>query len=279
VKCFARNMDDEARHVIEGDSESGYENEFILLTEMQGSFHAYPESDAGFPASYAEIRDRLMELLGNLKKNPFLMAFLDDPDNVQTIARYTLPPNIKVPGNDERTKIKRILSQLAKMDAMEVPDPMNPGQMTYIPTFFPDRDFDDMEMIVKLAKAWGQKHWQLAYTDPLKFENVRAYLRSSSRSTSYSCCRSSSSACNARSAGNTSRSREWADTAQRGRRQRRIPAAGDEDEVGGCGSSSCRSREARSGSPGSWRHAGSRRRGSQTCCRSQAARCGRRRTS
>jgi hypothetical protein len=179
VKCFAQNMDDEVRYVIEGDTESGFENEYILLTEMQGSIHAYPETDQGFPSSYAEVRDRMMQMLSEVN-NPFVMEYMEDPDNWKVVARYVAPPGTKLPGDDERSKIKRILGQLSKEEPMEIPWAGRRMPM-YLPSVMPDRDFDDMNMIVQLAKKWGQKHYQLATTDPLKFENVRAYLRLASQ--------------------------------------------------------------------------------------------------
>lgn len=182
VKCMTNHMDDELRVVVDGDTESGYENEFVLLTEMQGQFHAYPETDEDFPSTYGEIRDRMLELINdpNMKDNPFLLAFLSDPDNQKLIARYILPPDVTLPGDAERSKIKQILARLAKdpNGPTVVMGPTGPLQM---PTIAPDPDFDDMGMWVMEAKKWGQRNWEAKETNPQGYDNVRAALRLASQ--------------------------------------------------------------------------------------------------
>lgn len=188
VKCFAQNMPEKVRNVIDSEGE-GFENEWVLLSEMQGSFHAYPEADQGFPMMWAEIRDRLVEMLGNLKDNPFVSELLADPDNAKVIARYVLPDQIKIPGDAERVRVKRLLAELAQGEPLEVTqmDAAAIGVITPLPLIFlpqtqtglqiPDQDFDDMGMIVQLSKEWGQKNWKMKETNPGGYENVRAYLR------------------------------------------------------------------------------------------------------
>jgi hypothetical protein len=192
VKCFAKNMPEKVRHVVEGDTDSGFENEYILLSEMQGSFCAYPESDQGFPATYAEIRDRLMTLLQDAA-NPFVQEFLSDPDNMKVVARYVAPPGIKTPNEAARTKYKRLLSELSKSEPYEVmPEEAAAfGIVTQTPMFMPqtstgvvmldDFDADSYDLIVKLCMEWGKNNWKMRETNPAGYENVRAFLRQASQ--------------------------------------------------------------------------------------------------
>lgn len=193
VKSFAANMPEKVHNVIDGDTDSGFENEWVLLTEMQGSFHAYPESDQGFPMMAAEIRDRLMDMVEMAEKNPVIQAYLLDPDNQKTVARYILPPEIKITGDAARTKTKRIIAELAKTEPLEVPaeGAAALGVVTNLPVIFlpqtsvglklPDKDMDDMQLIVALCKEWAEKNWKQAETNPGGYENVRAYLRIASQ--------------------------------------------------------------------------------------------------
>lgn len=175
VKCMAMNMDDQLRVVVDGDTDSGYKNEFILLTEVQGDFHAYPESDQGFPATYAEIRDRLMEILEQAE-TPFVQAFLSEPDNLRLLATYILPPDTVIPGDAERARVKRILAQLAKEQPQMVPNSVT-GTPMMMPSIEPEPDFDDFEIIITMTKIWCQKNYEMMDTEPLGFQNVLAFLR------------------------------------------------------------------------------------------------------
>lgn len=188
VKSFAKNMGDKVRFV-ERSEDNGFENEYVMLSEMQGSFEAYPESDQGFPSTYAEIRDRLMQMMADVN-NPFVQAFMGDPDNIKVVARYLAPPDIKVPNDDARTKYKRIIGELAKSEPFEVmPEEAAAfGMQVMAPTFLPqtdaglmlpDPDFDapHYDMIVELCIKWGMSNWKMRETNPAGYENVRAYLR------------------------------------------------------------------------------------------------------
>jgi hypothetical protein len=168
---------------------NGFENEYVLLSEMQGSFEAYPESDQGFPSTYAEIRDRLMEMMGEAN-NPFIDAFLSDPDNIKVLARYVAPPDIKsrrrcahqVQAHHRGTG-KGEPFEVMPEEAMAFGINAN-GAPTFLPQtetglMLPDPDFDapHYDMIVELCIKWGMKNWKMKETNPAGYENVRAYLR------------------------------------------------------------------------------------------------------
>jgi hypothetical protein len=170
VACMASDIDDKKRITVPGAVEGEYENEYILQSEVQGQIQGYPQADQGFPASYGEMRDRIIQLLGMVEKNPVLQNILSSPDSQKTISRYILPEGVKLPDEDERSKVKLILQQLAQAEPI-----MIEGQP--MPSIQPDPDCDTMGMIVELAKNWMNKNYKLATTQPKGYANVRAYLK------------------------------------------------------------------------------------------------------
>lgn len=176
VKCMANDIDGQRRIVVPSQVDDQYENEYVRESDVQGEIHAFPDADQGFPASYGEMRDRLLQILGMIEKNPVLQRMLNDPDTQKLLAIYLLPEGAKLPGDSERTKIKLLLSQLANAQPILQPDPAS-GQMMPMPSVQPDPDFDDFDMIVEIAKDWGQRNYQLATTNPNGYANVRAYLK------------------------------------------------------------------------------------------------------
>lgn len=175
VKCMATNMFEDLRHVVEGDTDSGFANEYILMTEMQGSFHAYAEADQGFPATYAEQKDLIVSMLGEGKDNPFVMEMMEVPDNQSTVMRMVGPPGMKLPNEDARAKIKRVIAQLSQEAPQET---IGPDMMPmYMPSEQPDKDVDDMQLIKQLVIEWAMKNFTWQKTKPMQYENVKAYMK------------------------------------------------------------------------------------------------------
>jgi hypothetical protein len=180
VYCTVRNLDDKLSIVVEGDIEGDYKDEEMLADELQGQFHAYPEADQGFPASYAEIQQRLMTLLQAGAENPFIKEILDDPDNAKVLARYILPDDISIKGDAMRSKAKMTIQKLVQpgAQAMVIPGPTGP---VVLPSILPDKDIDDMDMIVDITRKYLQEHYDLADQNPKGFQNALAYLRIASQ--------------------------------------------------------------------------------------------------
>jgi hypothetical protein len=170
VKAMAGDIEDQQRIAIEGAVEGEYENMYILQSQVQGEIHGYAQADQGFPASYGEMRDRLIQILGMVSKNPVLETMLSDPDMQKLLAIYLLPDGATLPGDAERTKIKLILQALSK-------DKATPQGNVNIPSIQPDPDVDDMGMIVTIAKEWMQRNYEMATDNPDGYANVRAYLK------------------------------------------------------------------------------------------------------
>jgi len=180
VKCMAKLVDGQMRIRVPSEIEGEEKNEYILETEVQGDLDSYPEDDDSFPESYAEVRERLLQLAQNLKNIPFLGELLDDPDNGAIFAKYMLPRGIEVPGTAARIKVKLVLDQLSKSQPASVQDPAS-GQVIVMPSIKPDPDFDDFTTCVALATKWGLDNFRLQITQPQGFENVRAYLKLASQ--------------------------------------------------------------------------------------------------
>lgn len=178
VRCTIANMEDKLRVTQVGEEDGNYEQLTLLKSELTGDFLAYPESDTGFPSSYQEIQSRIMELMAHIKDNPFLVGILSDPDTQKVVARYLLPPGIKLPGDRERARLKIMTKNLAKAAPMQQPGP--DGQTVLIPSIQLNEEFDDANMASAIFKSWLQENWQMADQQgpPADgFSNVLAALR------------------------------------------------------------------------------------------------------
>lgn len=179
VRCTINNMDDRKQITVGGDVDADYEQITLLKNELTGDFLAYAESDEGFPSSYQEIQQRIMELMGMVAKNPFLGAVLEDPDTQKVVARYLLPDGIKLPGDRERSRLKIMVKGLAKAAPTQGP-PGPDGQPALIPSIPLNDKFDDPGMAKTIFTGWLQENWQQEETNPNGFANVLAALTQAS---------------------------------------------------------------------------------------------------
>ena len=179
VRCTVNNMDDRLKVTIGADTDSDYEQVTLLKNELTGDFLAYAESDEGFPSSYQEIQQRIMELMGMVAKNPFLGAVLEDPDTQKVVARYLLPDGIKLPGDRERARLKMVIKQLAKGAPRQGP-PGPDGKPVLVPSIPLNEKFDEPDMALTLAKQWLQENWQQEETNANGFANVLALVTQAS---------------------------------------------------------------------------------------------------
>lgn len=180
VRCTIRNMGDRLRIVQKGETEGDWQTEVLLKSQLTGDFRAvYADSDDGFPASYQEIQDRIMELMGHMKDNPFLAAVLSDPDTQKTVASYILPEQIKLPNDAARTRIKLLIKECSENDPTIGP-PGPDGAPILLPSSPLNPDFDDIPMAVQLTKTWLQSNAEMLDYEPDHFNNVLALLRQAS---------------------------------------------------------------------------------------------------
>lgn len=175
VKCQQKNMQEDLRHIVEGDTDSGFANEYILLSEMQGSFHAYAESDQGFPASFSEMKQQVVDMLAQAKDNPLVQEMMQVFDNQRLVASYAAPPGTKLPNESAISKVKRVIAMLATGKPIETQAP--DGSPMYMPSELPDKDVDDPMVIKQLVLEWCSKNFMLQKTNPPAYENVKAYMK------------------------------------------------------------------------------------------------------
>lgn len=184
VKCSIDNMDEEIRIVTEGDTAGSWQQVRLLRAELTGDFFTYPETDEGFPATYEEVQQRFMTLLGDMEKSPFLGSFLQDPDMRAVLLHYILPPGTKLPGEAQRAKVRTIIHRLAqdKQGPISKPNPTNPqAPPIVIPSITPEVGVDDPTVCQAEAKSWLLDNWEQEGTNPMGYGNVLAYLRVSSQ--------------------------------------------------------------------------------------------------
>lgn len=175
VHSAAQNMTDDLVTVIT-DQSGQYRNQYVRLDEMQGDVHAYPETDQGFPMTFAEIKafwEKLIEF-GAGGKNPYVNAILDDPTNQEQIATWTGVPGLVVPGRDMRNKVLRTLDVLVQQQPVK--QDIN-GQVVELPSIQPDKELDEMDIIQKTVRQWAQKNFDKQEENPAGFRNVVLYYK------------------------------------------------------------------------------------------------------
>lgn len=183
VRCSIDNMDEEIKIVEEGDAGS-WQTIRMLRAELTGDFFTYPETDEEFPATFEEVRQRLMTLLAENQKMPFVMQMLSDPDVASVVAHYLLPPGLQLTGEPERAKIKTIIHRLSQDPRGPLPQPnsQNPqGPPVFIPSIMPDFEVDDPSVCQTLSKKWLQTNWEQAESNAKGYANVLAFLKVSAQ--------------------------------------------------------------------------------------------------
>lgn len=175
VHSASENMTDDLVTVIT-DQSGQYRNQYVRLDELQGNVHAYPETDQGFPMTFAEIKafwEKLIEF-GAGGKNPYVNAILDDPTNQEQIATWTGVPGLVVPGRDMRNKVLRTLDVLVQQQPVR--QEIN-GQVVELPSIQPDKELDEMDIIQKTVRQWAQKNFDKQDENPAGFRNVVLYYK------------------------------------------------------------------------------------------------------
>jgi predicted RNA-binding Zn-ribbon protein involved in translation (DUF1610 family) len=184
VNCSIENMDEEIKIVEENETGDSWNTIKMLKAELTGDFFTFPETDEGFPATFTEIQQRMMTLLADNQKLPFVSALLSDPDVGAVVAHYLLPDQIELPDEAQRAKLKTILHELLQdpNGPSVLPNPANPqGPPITVPSIMPEPNVDDPGLCVVLAKKCLFKNWQQKETNPKGYANVLAFLTVSSQ--------------------------------------------------------------------------------------------------
>ncbi len=143
VNCAKDNMTADLRQVVlERGSE--FRNNYIRLDDLQGSVHAYADTDQGLPVTAAELRQRWMDLMQAAASNPVAQAIFDDPTNQEQAATALGVPNMVVPGAAMRAKVLQIIEKLLQAEAVPVVDALSSRPTGRVrPTILPDEAIDD----------------------------------------------------------------------------------------------------------------------------------------
>jgi ribosomal protein S27AE len=179
VKCSVDNMDEELKIVEAGEQANTYQTIRLLRAELQGDFFTYPETAEGFPATYEQIQSRVMQLLTAKDLAPAVGNLLSDPDNAASVARYVLPDEMTLPGDEQRAKVKKVINRLAQGQPGVTLDPA--GKPIPVPSIMPEPDVDDPKVCVAIAKKWLLKNFDQETTNRNGYMNVLAYLKVSAR--------------------------------------------------------------------------------------------------
>lgn len=172
VRIAAKNYTADILDVVAtGDQE--FRNEYVRINDLSGEFHAYAETDQGFPQTYAEIQQRLQDLFTAAQgeaAQTLIMEIMEDPANQKTIANYLLPANIVLPGDDARIKYTRIINILLGQKAKLINGVM-------VPSILVDQTYDRkyVELIKQVVNDWAIKNWKLQADNPDGWNNVLAY--------------------------------------------------------------------------------------------------------
>jgi hypothetical protein len=177
VKCAQESMTEDWISV--STDESGkYRNDYVRLDEMEGSIHAYPETDQSFPMTWQEVKafwDKLIEF-GSSGKNPYISAIMDEPANQEQIATWTGVPGLVVPGRDMRNKVLRTIDLL--MQQKPIMSAVEGGHAPIeLPSIMPDKELDDLDVIAKTVRQWAQKNFDKKDENPEGFRNVILYYK------------------------------------------------------------------------------------------------------
>ena len=184
VQCSIDNMDEEIKIVEEGETPGSWKTVRLLKAELSGDFFTYPESDEGFPATYAEVQARLMQLLAQNQKMPIVAQMLADPKIQRVMAQYLLPPQIKLPLDAQLSKIEKIIHRLSQdpNGPVSQPNPADPSAPSIVvPSIIPEPNVDDPAVCHSEAKQWLLANFEQNETNPKGYNNVLAYLTVSSQ--------------------------------------------------------------------------------------------------
>ena len=184
VQCSIDNMDEEIKIVEEGETPGSWKTVRLLKAELSGDFFTYPESDEGFPATYAEVQARLMQLLAQNQNMPIVAQMLADPKIQRVMAQYLLPPQIKLPLDAQLSKIEKIIHRLSQdpNGPVSQPNPADPSAPPIVvPSIIPEPNVDDPAVCQSEAKQWLLANFEQAETNPKGYNNVLAYLTVSSQ--------------------------------------------------------------------------------------------------
>jgi hypothetical protein len=120
VKQFVETMVDDEKFVVENKSKaSGYENIWVLKSELSGHVgEVEPEGADSFPISTPQKQALFMKILE--MKDEFLAAAAYSTDNRSLVADLLGFPDFKIPGEDQRIKQLREIEKMLEGQPVQI---------------------------------------------------------------------------------------------------------------------------------------------------------------
>lgn len=185
VDCFAANATKDEYDVVKSDDAPDFENEPIRLTDLSGKAVAKAEANQDYPISYEQQRELFQQLLGfasGKEPNPLVMEMLDTYENRRVALRYVGTPDMELPETAARYKVLNDIQLLVQGAPTEIQvpgvDPQSGApapQTIQKPSIEPDKDFDNLDVLVETTVRYVQKHFKELTGTPA-LDNLRAYL-------------------------------------------------------------------------------------------------------
>lgn len=181
IKCAALNMTEDWTNVVSDESEE-YRNEYVHLDQMKGSVHAERDTEQGFPMTSAEIRAWWDKILTTSPENPFVMALMQEPENIDQAIRFIGVPGLRAPQGAMRGKMLRTISKLINAAPIMIPDPDDPDGTLgmpplMLPSVMPNKYVDDLLTLIKLIPRWSDDHWDKLEKNPNALNNLVAFYK------------------------------------------------------------------------------------------------------
>jgi hypothetical protein len=174
IKCMAKNATDDLLNVIADESKE-WRNEFVHLDQLKGTIHGERNTEQGFPATAAEVRQFWMDIMQN-PENPFAQELLSIPENVDACIRSLAMPGLKAPKGAMMGKMLRIINRLINGAPIMQPDPVT-GEPLQVPSIMPNKYLDDLPTLVQLIPRWSQDHWDQLESNQNAIDNLVAYFK------------------------------------------------------------------------------------------------------
>jgi hypothetical protein len=147
--------------------------EVDLEALLNGKFYA--ESEPGIPTSIGEQKDALQLIIG---QNPALASSMgiSSPSNAGFVSdTLSLPPGLKIPGEDQRQKTLEVISQLQQGQPIMGQDPMT-GAPKSEPSIQFEDIVDDPQLVLQIVREWLISPAGRKIQGTPGYENVKAYL-------------------------------------------------------------------------------------------------------
>ena len=174
VMCAAKNMTDDWQSVVLDETKE-FRAEYVHLDQIKGSVHAEPETDQGFPMSWADRKNFFEQLMQ--QGGEILDFLIQEPENIDTMLRFMGVSDIlSAPGKNMRTKALAVIYKLVQQAPIQQQDPAT-GQVVMVPSLQPNKYLDDLKAWQKFIPSWSEKHWDKLENNPNGIANLVAFYK------------------------------------------------------------------------------------------------------